>query len=71
MARRPAKPEPVLLYCARCMVVQEFDQPAAVCDQCKIPMLPAVDRHGAYTREYLLARKVCCENSCRNCPYTF
>jgi len=34
-------------------------------------MLPVADQRGSLTREYLLARKTCCENFCRNCPYGF
>jgi len=28
------------------------------------------DGDGALTREFLLRRGSCCQNSCRNCPYS-
>ncbi|MBI3910082.1 MAG: ABC transporter substrate-binding protein [Armatimonadetes bacterium] len=35
------------------------------------PSVPLFDEQGALSREYLLHRGYCCENSCCNCPYDF
>ena len=36
-----------------------------------LPRETDFDGDGALTREFLLRRRVCCENGCRNCPYEF
>lgn len=39
------------------------------CADCGLVLQKVLDDAGALSREYLLARKKCCENFCRNCPY--
>jgi hypothetical protein len=43
--------------------------PAALCEECRLPMIALNDEVGALTREFLLARGSCCTSDCRNCPY--
>lgn len=57
-------------YCPQCLAVHNAT-PGECCPQCKVEYKAVLDEKGALTRDYLLARKVCCENFCRNCPYDF
>jgi len=51
------------------MRVHENPAPGAACEKCGVGLQRIVDELGALSREYLMARHVCCENFCRNCPY--
>lgn len=56
------------------MILPDGDAPPAADGTPSDPesSAPSVfDADGALTREFLLARGHCCENSCRNCPYGF
>lgn len=67
MRRRSHRPTPY--FCESCLHVYDAAQPEGQCPACHLTLQPVVDAYGALTREYLLARKKCCENLCRNCPW--
>lgn len=57
-----------LAYCPICLLSASVPA-GTVCRKCGVPRKVLFGPDGAMTRDFLLARGVCCYSNCRNCPY--
>ena len=55
-------------FCPSCLST-EHPATAHRCAACGMALLAMLDANGALSRDFLAARKSCCDNGCRNCPY--
>lgn len=55
-------------FCSSCLATA-IAEPGSSCAKCGAPLLRLFDPDRSLTREYLLAKKECCDCDCKNCPY--
>ena len=58
----------ILAYCPSCLLSASVPE-GTLCRKCGVPRKAVFGPDGAMTRDFLLARGVCCYSKCRNCPY--
>ena len=61
-------PLQTLSFCSLCLITVHAAS-GEKCKACGAKLFPLLDEGGALSRDFLVARRSCCDSGCRNCPY--